>query len=97
MKDHRANECQSHKNAGSAVGSTTNLCEQHPLAQPTEKNDSKETPPTTTSAVAKTKNNILLQTAHSRAYTSDNKLVLVRILLDSGSQHSYITTRLRPG
>ena len=62
------------ENAESVVGSTTNFCEQHPPAQPTENNDSKETlPPTTTSTVAKTKNNILLQTAHPRAYTSDNR------------------------
>ena len=73
------------------------LCEQHPPAQPTESNNSKETLlPTTTPTVAKTKSNILLQTACSRAYTSD-KLVSVRILLDSESQHSYLQIHLRPG
>ena len=64
------------ENAESVCGQKhhQSLCKQHPPAQPTENNDSKETlTPTTTLTVAKTKNNILLQTAHSRAYTSDNR------------------------
>ena len=97
MKGHRANECQSHRKCRKCGWKHhQSLCEQHPPAQPTENNNSKETlPPTTTSTVAKTKNDILLQTARSRAYTSDNKLVPVRILLDSGSQRSYITNSLK--
>ena len=94
---HWHNECQSHRKCRKCGRKYhQSLCEQHPPAQPTENNDSEETlPPTTTTTVAKTKNNILLQTAHSRAYTSDNKLVPVRILLDSGSQRSYITKSLK--
>ena len=97
MKGHRANECQSHRKCRKCGRKHhQSLCEQHPPAQPAENNNSKETlPPTTTSTVAKTKNDILLQTARSRAYTSDNKLVPVRILLDSGSQRSYITNSLK--
>ena len=97
IKGHCANECQSHRKCRKCGRKHhQSLCEQHPPAQPTENSDSKESlPPTTTSTVAKTKNNILLQTAHSRAYTSDNKLVPVRILLDSGSQRSYITNSFK--
>ena len=97
MKGHRASECPNHRKCRKCGRKHhQSLCEQHPPAQPTENKDSKETPPpTTTSAVAKTRNNILLQTARSRAYTFDNQLVPVRILLDSGSQCSYITNSLQ--
>ena len=50
--------------------------------------------PKTTVAVGKSKANVLLQTAHSFAYSVDEKLVSIRMLLDNGSQHLYITNDL---
>ena len=47
-----------------------------------------------TTAVARTKAKVLLQTARVQAYTLNRELILVRLLLDSGSQHSYVTNQL---
>ena len=65
MKGNCANECPS-----SQVWSKhhQSLCEQNSPAQPTENKYFKVTPPSTTTALAKTKTNVLLQTTHSRAY-----------------------------
>ena len=100
LRGHRANECQSHRKCRKCGRKHhQSICEQASTSQPSENTDSKETSvpstPPTTSAVARTRNNILLQTARSRAYTADNQLVPVRILLDSGSQRSYITNSLK--
>ena len=38
--------------------------------------------------------NVLLQTARTFAYSVDEELVSVRVLLDNGSQYSYITNDL---
>ena len=90
-KGHRANECQSYRKCCRCGRKHhQSICEQGSAVQPIENHDTKETP-TTTSTVAKTRNNVLLQTARSKAYTADNQLVAVHILLDSGSQRSYIT------
>ena len=74
------------------------ICEQeNPSQLPTTTGDdaSKDVTHVTTSSVARTKNHLLLQTAHVRDYTADNHLVPVRVLLDSGSQYSYITNTLK--
>ena len=89
-----ANECQSHRKCRKCGRKHHTLFVSNTL-QPTENKDSKETSPPTTTAVAKTKTNVLLQTARSRAYTFNNQLVPVRILLDSGSQRSCITNSLK--
>ena len=95
MKGHRASECQSHRKCCKCGRKHhQSLCERGSTAQPPENHDTKETPPPTTSTVVKTRNNVLLQTTRLRAYTADNQLVPVRILLDSGSQHSYIMNSL---
>ena len=44
----------------------------------------------TTTAVSKNKVNILLQTACTFAYSVDDNLVPVRVLMDTGSQCSYL-------
>ena len=51
--------------------------------------------PTTSNNVAKCKNSVLLQTARTRIFTADDQLIPVRILLDNGSQCSYITNALK--
>ena len=94
-KGHRANECQSHRKCRRCGRKHhQSICEQGSAALTPENHDIKETPPTT-STVAKTRNNVLLQTARSKAYSADNQLVPVRVLLDSGSQRSYITNSLK--
>lgn len=100
LKGHRANDCQSHRKCRKCGRKHhQSLCEQVSTPRPPENQDSKENPapvtPPTTSAVARTRNNVLLQTARARAYTADQLLVPVRILLDSGSQRSYITNSLK--
>ena len=89
---HRASECQSHRKCRRCGRKHhQSLCEQDSTPQlPPVSDGSKDTNPITTSTVAKTKNNVLLQTARFRAYAVDNRLVPVRVLLDSGSQHSYV-------
>ena len=49
----------------------------------------------TSNNVAKSRNNILLQTARTKIYTADGQLIPVRILLDNGSQRSYITNAMK--
>ena len=50
--------------------------------------------PKTTVAVGNSRANVLLQTARTFAYSVDEELVSVRVLLDNGSQRSYITNDL---
>ncbi len=56
-----------------------------------------ETPlDTTTTSVAKSQRRVLLQTARTYAYKGERSEVIpVRVLVDSGSQRSYITTDLQ--
>ena len=60
----------------------------------TEGENKSDTVPKTTVAVEKSKANVLLPTAHTFAYSVDKELVSVRVLLDNGSQHSYIINDL---
>jgi len=46
-------------------------------------------------SVARCKNEVLLQTARTFAYTADNELVSVRILMDVGSLRSYLSNELK--
>ena len=96
MRGHRSNECQSQRKCRKCGRRHhQSLCEQDCPPPPPANDDTKETIPVTTSNVAKTKNHVLLQTARSRAYSADDHLVPVRVLLDSGSQRSYITNSLK--
>ena len=52
-------------------------------------------PNNTTTATIGTKGKVLLQTARTFAYTNCDDLVPVRVLLDNGSQRSYLTHDLR--
>ena len=45
--------------------------------------------------VSRNKTCVLLQTARTYAYTADEELMPVRILMDVGSQRSYISNQLR--
>ena len=69
------------------------LCEQGTMPN-TEGENKSDTVPKTTVAVGKSKANVLLQTARTFAYSVDEELISVRVLLDNGSQHSYITNDL---
>ena len=100
LRGHRANDCQSHRKCRKCRRKHhQSLCEQGSTFQPSANTNSNEASvpatPHTTTAVAKTRNNILLQTARSKAYTANNQLVPVYVLLDSGSQRSYITNSLK--
>ena len=53
-----------------------------------------DTVPKTTVTVGKSRANVLLQTAHTFAYSVNKELVSVRVLLDNGNQHLYITNDL---
>ena len=53
------------------------------------------TTPTTTCTARSVKTYVLLQTAHTFAYTADEKLVPIRVLMDNGSQRSYVTDKLK--
>ena len=49
----------------------------------------------TTSIYAKSKNDVFFQAAHTKIYTADDQLIPVHLLLDNGSQRSYITNALK--
>ena len=53
------------------------------------------TTPTTTCTARSVKTYVLLHTAHTFAYTADEKLVSIRVLMDNGSQRSYVTDKLK--
>ena len=57
-------------------------------------NKQQENTESTTTSVARTKAKVPLQTARAQAYTLNRELIPVRLLLDSGSQRSYITNQL---
>ena len=97
MKGHRASECQGTKRCRKCGRRHhQSLCQSQPVPR-TENLEAKEAEdvPTTSNNVAKSKNNVLLQTACTRIYTADGQLIPVRILLDNGSQRSYITNALK--
>ena len=48
-----------------------------------------------TVAVSRSKAQVLLQTAWTYAYTADNELIPVRILMGVGSQRSYLSNALK--
>ena len=49
----------------------------------------------TVNNVSRNKSCVLLQTAHTFAYTANEELIPVRVLMDNGSQRSYVSQRLR--
>ena len=69
------------------------------ICVPNKPAEEKETTTTTSKETAtnlvRTKTCVLLQTARIYAYTSDKKLIPVRLLMDNGSQCSYISSQLR--
>ena len=70
------------------------ICEPpNPTGNGTDSNEQENTENTTTSVV-RTRTKVLLQTAKAQAYTMKGELITVRLLLDSGSQRSYITNHL---
>ena len=69
------------------------LCEQGTTPNTEGENES-DTVLKTTVAVGKSKANVLLQIARTFAYSVDKELISVGVLLDNGSQCSYITNDL---
>ena len=97
MKGHRASDCQGTKRCRKCGRKhQQSLCELQPISR-TESQEAKEADDvsTTSNNVAKSRNNVLLQTARTKIYTADGQLIPVRILLDNGSQRLYITNALK--
>ena len=91
---HRVSHCSSNKRCRKCGRKHhQSICEPNTPARHTE------TAPTTgketTVNLAKTKTCVLLQTARTYAYTNLEELIPVRILMDNGSQRSYISNQLK--
>ncbi|XP_065909767.1 uncharacterized protein [Dysidea avara] len=97
---HRVSECSVNRRCRKCGRKHhQSLCEQNIAPEPpkeasgtTEGSDT-STPKVTT--VARCKNEVLLQTARTFAYTANSDLVPVRILMDAGSQRSYLSNELK--
>ena len=71
------------------------MCDQNPVTKETGAITERRINTDTTVAVSRSKGQVLLQTAWTYAYTADNELVPVRILMDIGSQRSYLSNALK--
>ena len=91
---HHANQCSSNQKSHKCSRKHHQSLCKHGTTSNTEGENKSGTVPKTTVVVGKSKANVLLQTAHSFAYSVDEKLVSIRMLLDNGSQHLYITNDL---
>ena len=95
---HRASQCHSVercRNCGRRHHQT--ICEPRqprpPEASPDAVHNTSET--TATQTAAYNQETVLLQTASGYAMNSSDELIPVRVLLDSGSQRSYIPLKLK--
>ena len=97
MKGHRASECLGTKRCCKCGQRHHQSLSEPPSVSSTEGQEAKEggDVPTTLNNIAKCKNSMLLQTARTRIFTANDQLIPVRILLDNGSQRSYITNALK--
>jgi len=93
---HRASECTTSRRCRKCGRRHhQSICE--PPSSPADNKNSEtatENVEDTTSSVSRTKSKVLLQTARTKAFASDGTLFSVRMLLDSGSQRSYVTNNL---
>ena len=97
---HRVSECSVNRRCRKCRRKHhQSLCEQSIAPEPSKeasgntKGSDTSTPKVTT--VARCKNEVSLQTAHTFAYTANSDLVPVRILMDAGSHHSYLSNELK--
>jgi len=97
MKGHHASECQGNKKCRKCGRKHhQSLCDQQQVTR-TENQETKESEDvlTTSNNAAKSKSGVLLQTVRTKVYTADDQLIPVCLLLDNGSQRSYITNALK--
>ncbi len=97
---HHVSICDSHKTCGAQHGDIPSLAQTGELAQPTRLNPGAPpyTPTTTTATLCSgQQKSVLLQTARSVLQNPKRprRLAEVRLLLDSGSQKSYLTERAK--
>ena len=93
---HRAAQCNSRKCCRKCGRwHHQSLCDQNPVTKETGANTERRINTDTTVAVSRSKGQVLLQTARTYAYTADNELVPVQILMDIGSQRSYLSNALQ--
>ena len=91
---HRANQCNSTQRCRKCSRRHhQSICEQG-TTQHVGSEDTQDTAPKTTVAIGKSKSNMLLQTACIFTYSVDEELIPVRVLMDNGSQRSYVTNSL---
>ena len=93
---HRAAQCNSSKRCRKCgKRHHQSLCDQNPDTKETSANTEKSSNQDSTVAVSRSKAQVLLQTAQTYAYTAHNELIPVRILMDVGSQRSYLSNALK--
>ena len=91
---HRVSHCSSNKRCRKCGRKHhQSICEPNPPARHTE--TAATTGKETTVNLAKTKTCVLWQTARTYAYTNLEELIPVCILMDNGSQRSYISNQLK--
>ena len=92
---HRASQCSTSRRCRQCNRRHhQSICEPPSLTESTPNSNQKDNTDNTTTSVSRTKAKVLLQTARGQAYDTNGELLPVRLLLDSGSQRSYITNRL---
>ena len=91
---HRVSHCTSNKRCRKCGRKYhQSICEPNPPVRDTE--TAATTGKETTVILAKTKTCVLLQTACTYAYTNLEELMPVHLLMDNGSQRSYISNQLK--
>ena len=91
---HRANQCSSSRKCRKCGRPHHQAICNPPTSRNANPSETANQNATTTTTV-RTKGKVLLQTARTFAYTTSGNLVPVRVLLDNGSQRSYLTHKLR--
>ena len=92
---HRAAQCNSSKRCRKCEKRHhQSICDQNNTKK-TGTNTEKSSSQDSTVAISRSKAQVLLQTARTYAYTADNELIPVQILMDVGSQRSYLSNALK--
>ena len=91
---HRANQCNSTRRCRKCNRRHHQSICKRGTTQHVGTEDTQDTAPKTTVAIGKSKSNMLLQTARTFAYSVNEELMPVRVLMDNRSQRSYVTNSL---